>query len=143
MSRRRTAGLATVGYLVLLPNLHYREGRGSMFAAAARFPDRVAAAASFYGTWLVSDAAGSPHLTLGKARGELYIACAEHDDRAPLPMVAELKRRFDASGARGELEIYPDVRHGFGFPQHRHLRQAGRQAALAAADCAVRPQPGG
>ena len=39
-------------------------------AAAARFPDRVAAAASFYGTWLVSDAVESPHLTLGKAKGE-------------------------------------------------------------------------
>ncbi len=36
-------------------------------AAAARYPDRIAAAASFYGTWLVSDAVESPHLTLGKA----------------------------------------------------------------------------
>ena len=34
-------------------------------AAAARFPDRIAAAASFYGTWLVSDAVESPHQTLG------------------------------------------------------------------------------
>lgn len=58
-------------------------------AAAARYPDRIAAAASFYGTWLVSDAEESPHLTLGQAKGELYIACAEHDELAPLPMVAE------------------------------------------------------
>ncbi|GHD61758.1 hydrolase [Thalassobaculum fulvum] len=85
-------------------------------AAAARYPARVAAAASFYGTWLVSDAEESPHLTLGKARGELYIACAEHDDLAPLPMVEELRGLFEASGARGELEVYPDVHHGFGFP---------------------------
>ncbi len=85
-------------------------------AAAARFPDRIAAAASFYGTWLVSDAEESPHLTLGQAKGELYIACAEHDELAPLPMVAELKQLFEASGARGELEIYPTVHHGFAFP---------------------------
>ena len=58
-------------------------------AAAARFPDRVAAAASFYGTWLVSDAVESPHLTMGQADGELYIACAEHDDLAPPHMVEE------------------------------------------------------
>jgi carboxymethylenebutenolidase len=39
--------------------------------AAARFPDRIAAAASFYGTWLVSDAEESPHRSLAKAKGEL------------------------------------------------------------------------
>jgi carboxymethylenebutenolidase len=34
-------------------------------AAAARYPERIAAAASFYGTWLVSEAEESPHLSLG------------------------------------------------------------------------------
>ncbi len=86
-------------------------------AAAARFPDRVAAAASFYGTWLVSDAEESPHLNLAKAKGELYIACAEHDELAPLPMVAELRTLFEKCGNPGELELYPGVHHGFAFPQ--------------------------
>jgi carboxymethylenebutenolidase len=86
-------------------------------AAAARYPERIAAAASFYGTWLVSDAEESPHLNLGKARGELYIACAEHDELAPLPMVEELRALFDRSGNPGELEMYPAVHHGFAFPQ--------------------------
>ncbi len=86
-------------------------------AAAARFPERIAAAASFYGTWLVSDAEESPHLSLGRARGELYIACAEHDELAPLPMVEELRGLFERSGAAGELEMYPGVHHGFAFPQ--------------------------
>jgi carboxymethylenebutenolidase len=86
-------------------------------AAAARYPERVAAAASFYGTWLVSDAVESPHLTLGKAKGELYIACAEHDDLAPLPMVEELRGLFTRARAPGEIELYPGVHHGFAFPQ--------------------------
>ena len=86
-------------------------------AAAARFPDRVAAAASFYGTWLVSDAVESPHSTLGQMAGEIYIACAEHDDLAPPPMVAELRLLFAQSGATGEIEVYPSVHHGFAFPQ--------------------------
>src|SRR5215475_3743317 len=73
-------------------------------AAAARNPGRIAAAASFYGTWLVSDAEESPHLSLGRIKGEVYIACAEHDELAPPDMVKELKKLFDASGARGELE---------------------------------------
>ena len=86
-------------------------------AAAARYPDRVAAAASFYGTWLVSDAEESPHLTLGKAKGELYISCAEHDELAPPDMVKELKALFDKSGNGGELEIQMGVHHGFAFPE--------------------------
>jgi len=86
-------------------------------AAAARYPDRIAAAASFYGTWLVSDAVESPHLNLGKAKGELYISCAEHDDLAPPEMVKELKALFDKSGNAGELEVHPGVHHGFAFPE--------------------------
>jgi carboxymethylenebutenolidase len=42
-------------------------------AAAARYPDRIAAAASFYGTWLVSEAEESPHLSLGKVKGQLSL----------------------------------------------------------------------
>jgi carboxymethylenebutenolidase len=86
-------------------------------AAAARFPDRIAAAASFYGTWLVSDAEESPHLSLAKSQAEIYIACAEHDDLAPLSMVEQLRTLFKASGAKGEIELFPDVHHGFAFPQ--------------------------
>jgi carboxymethylenebutenolidase len=82
-------------------------------AAAARYPERVAAAASFYGTRLVSDAEESPHLSLGKVEGELYIACAEHDELAPPPMVDELRTLFQRAGSPGEIELYPGVHHGF------------------------------
>jgi carboxymethylenebutenolidase len=96
-------------------------------AAAARFPKRVAAAASFYGTWLVSDAKESPHLTFSQAQGELYISCAEHDELAPLCMVDELRQLFDASGAKGELEVYPSVHHGFAFPNRWCYEQAAAE----------------
>jgi carboxymethylenebutenolidase len=86
-------------------------------AAAARFPDRIAAAASFYGTWLVNDAEESPHLNLARIKGEVYIACAEHDELAPLPMVEELKVLFARAGAKGEIEMYMGVHHGFAFPE--------------------------
>jgi carboxymethylenebutenolidase len=86
-------------------------------ASAARYPDRIAAAASFYGTWLVSDAEQSPHRSLDQVKGELYIACAEHDDLAPPAMVDELERLFEQSGVAGELERYPGVHHGFAFPE--------------------------
>src|SRR6266850_1463082 len=73
--------------------------------------------ASFYGTWLVSDAEESPHLSLGKVEGELYIACAEYDELAPPPMVDELRILFQRAGSPGEIELYPGVHHGFAFPE--------------------------
>jgi carboxymethylenebutenolidase len=88
-------------------------------AAAARYPARIAAAASFFGTWLVSNAVESPHLTLGKVTAELYIACAEIDELAPLTMVEELRGLFKKAGSPGELEVYPGVHHGFAFPQRK------------------------
>jgi carboxymethylenebutenolidase len=88
-------------------------------AVGARYPDRIAAAASFYGTWLVSDAEESPHLSLARIKGEAYIACAEHDDLAPLPMVEELRGLFARAGTAGEIELYPGVHHGFAFPERR------------------------
>jgi carboxymethylenebutenolidase len=86
-------------------------------AAAARYSDRIAAAASLYGTWLVSEAEESPHRSLSRVKGELYIACAEHDALAPLPMVEELRGLFTPAGVAGEIELYPGVHHGFAFPQ--------------------------
>jgi carboxymethylenebutenolidase len=175
MARR----LATVGYVVALPNLYYRAGRDTMYgpevltegsddhtrmravrtkmtippvmedigamlayvdgrddviagrigchgycmsgpyalAAASRYPERVGAAASFYGTWLVNDTPESPHLTFAQGSAERYIACAEHDALAPLPMVDELRQLFEAAGSPGEIELYPGVHHGYAFPQ--------------------------
>ena len=86
-------------------------------AAAARYPDRIAAAASFYGTWLVSGAQESPHLSLANIGGEVYIGCAEHDELAPLSMVEELRGLFKKARTAGEIELYPGVHHGFAFPQ--------------------------
>jgi carboxymethylenebutenolidase len=96
-------------------------------AAAARYPDRVTAAASFYGTWLVSEAVESPHLSFGKVTGEVHIACAEIDDLAPLPMVEELRGLFVKAGSPGEVEIYPGVHHGFAFPQRKVYDKAAAE----------------
>jgi carboxymethylenebutenolidase len=85
--------------------------------AAANFPDRVAAAASIYGTYLVTDKADSPHVAARRCKAELYIACAEIDQWAPLEMVEALDSSLKADAIRAELEMYPGVHHGFAFPQ--------------------------
>lgn len=84
---------------------------------AARWPERVGAAASIYGVRLVTDQADSPHLAAAKCGAELYFACAEHDSYAPLEMVEALDQSIKARNLNAEVEIYPGVHHGFAFPQ--------------------------
>lgn len=95
--------------------------------AAARFPDRVAAAASLYGVRLMTDAPDSPHLMARKAKGELYFACAETDRWAPLEMVEALRKDLAAHAVKAEVEIYPGTEHGFGFPQRPAYNKAAAE----------------
>lgn len=85
--------------------------------AAGRYPDRVGAAASVYGTFLVTDKADSPHIAGPKGGAELYFACAEIDRWAPLEMVEALDASMKGADVKAEVELYPGVHHGFAFPQ--------------------------
>ena len=91
-----------------------------VFRAAGAFPDRVAASASVYGARLITDQPDSAHLLAGKIKGEMYFACAEHDDYAPPETLAQLREVFADAKTRGIIEIYPRAEHGFAFPT-RHL----------------------
>jgi carboxymethylenebutenolidase len=84
--------------------------------AAARHPDRVAAAASIYGVRLITDKADSPHLVARKAKAELYFACAETDRWMPLDQIDPLKQALKEANATAEVEIYRGTEHGFAFP---------------------------
>jgi len=85
------------------------------FAMAAMFPDRIRAAASMYGVRLFGD--GSPAHLAADVRGELYFACAEHDEYAPPEMINGLETHLRAVGANARVEWYPGAHHGFAFPQ--------------------------
>ena len=96
-------------------------------SAAARYPERVAAAASIYGTNLVTDKPGSPHLAAARARAELYVAFAETDHYVPLEMVAPLREALHQSGVTAEVEVYGGVEHGFAFPQRPAYNKAAAE----------------
>lgn len=95
--------------------------------AATRHPDRVKAAASLYGTWLVTDKPDSPHLTVRDARAEIYIAFAETDQYVPLDWIAPLNQSLTAAGLRHEVELYKAADHGFAFPQRRTYDRAASE----------------
>ena len=87
------------------------------FAAAARFPEKIAASASLHGIRLYSDAADSPHLDAHKITGEMYFGCAETDEYAPREMVDALDACLANSGINYRIEWYPGTQHGFVFPK--------------------------
>ncbi|UCH41197.1 MAG: dienelactone hydrolase family protein [Gammaproteobacteria bacterium] len=97
------------------------------FAAAAAFPDRIAASASFHGVRLLTDAKDSPHLNAGNIMGEMYFGCAETDEYAPQKMIDELESYLTKTGIKFRIELYPDSEHGFVFP----LRQGKYHKASA------------
>ena len=102
----RTEMIGTVGYCM--------SGRYAI-NAATHLADRVKAAASIYGTHLVTDQPDSPHLAPRKTKAELYFACAETDIYAPLEIIEQLKAAMQDANA--EVEIYPGTHHGFAFPK--------------------------
>ena len=108
-------------------------------AAAARYPGRIAAAASFHGTWLVSDAEGSPHLTFAKTRGEIYISCAEHDEGRPSGHGRGAARPLRGVGSGGRARDPPRRAPRVRLSRALVLRQARRGTALGAAHRALSP----
>jgi len=103
----RTPELGCVGYCM-----------SAQFAinAAARFSDRIVAAASIYGTGLMTDSPDSPHLAPQRTDARLYFGCAENDPYAPREMIDRLRAELAAKGGNAEVEMYPGAAHGFAFP---------------------------
>jgi len=94
--------------------------------AAASFPERVTAAASMYGTYLVTDKDDSPHKRAHQTKAELYFGCAETDRWAPPETVSALWESVRAL-PNAEVEIYPGVEHGFAFPQRAAYDKAAAE----------------
>jgi carboxymethylenebutenolidase len=104
----RTDRVGAVGYCM--------SGRYAV-NAATHFPDRVRAAASIYGTHLVTDQPDSPHLAARRTNAELYFGCAQTDIYAPMETIEKLRQAMEADHANAEVEIYPATHHGFAFPK--------------------------
>jgi len=84
---------------------------------AARFGHRFAASASLYGVLIVTDKEDSPHLLVDKIKGEMYYGFADVDPAVPENVIPTLKAALDKAGVKYRLEVLPDTRHGFCFPE--------------------------
>ena len=84
---------------------------------AARYANRFAALASLYGVGIVTEAEDSPHLLVDRIRGEMYFGFAEIDEHVPAEVIPTLTGALDKAGVRYGLDVFPNSRHGFQFPE--------------------------
>jgi carboxymethylenebutenolidase len=90
---------------------------GSMaLRTAAAQPDRIAAAASFHGGGLYTDAPTSPHLVLPRVKARLYFGHAVQDRSMPEEAIQKLDQALAAWGGRYESEVYADAFHSWTSP---------------------------
>jgi carboxymethylenebutenolidase len=92
----------------------YCMGGNLSLRAAGRFPDRVAAAASFHGGGLASDAPDSPHRLAGRIKARVYVAGAIEDQSFPDEMKARLEAALTDAHVNHTVETY-QAKHGWVF----------------------------
>ena len=83
---------------------------------AAVCPDQVAAAASFHGGQLVTEAQDSPHSRIPHVKGELYFGHAIEDQSMPPDAIEKLNDTLKAWGGAYDSEVYEGARHGWTVP---------------------------
>ena len=83
---------------------------------AADQPDRIAAAASFHGGFLVTDKPDSPHRILGPVKARLYFGHAVEDATATPEQVAALEQALRDWHGAFQSEVYEGARHGWTTP---------------------------
>jgi carboxymethylenebutenolidase len=87
-------------------------GKMAMFAAAAR-PDKVAAAASFHGGGLCTDAPTSPHLVLPRIKARMYFGHADKDHSMSEEAIAKFEQALTAWSGKYESDIYRGAFHSW------------------------------
>jgi carboxymethylenebutenolidase len=95
----------------------YCLGGGLALTAAGRFPDRVAAAASFHGGQIASTAPDSPHLLAGAMKAKVYVAGAQDDASFDAEQFDRLSTALAEAGLEHTLVTYPAA-HGFAVPDN-------------------------
>ena len=103
----------------------YCMGGRLVMAAAGAYPDRFVAAASLYGSGIVTDEADSPHLRLHELSGELYFGLADNDIYVSDEEMTALRAHLATLDVDHTIELYPDTEHGFVFPERYCFSPAG------------------
>lgn len=97
---------------------------GLAVSLARAMPERVKAAASIHGAWLVRDTDDSPHLGLDAVAAELHFAWCAEDTTAPAEHREVLEAALRDAGVTYTLDWHDDAVHGFAPPGPRYHQEA-------------------
>jgi len=97
---------------------------GLAVSLARAMPERVAAAASIHGAWLVRETEDSPHRGLDPVQAELYFAWCADDPTAPESDMPILEEAMTAAGIDYTIDFLTDAVHGFAPAGPRYHRAA-------------------
>ncbi len=101
--------IGTVGYCM---------GGARALNAAAAYPDRIRAAASFHGGNLASDADDSPHRNAAAIKARVYVGVAGVDRSFPPEQSARLAQALREAEVDHAIENYVGMAHGWAVPDH-------------------------
>jgi carboxymethylenebutenolidase len=104
-----TGAIGTVGYCM---------GGARAITAAAHYPERIKAAASFHGGNLASDAEDSPHRLADRIKARVYVGVAGVDNSFPPEQSARFAEAFRIGGVDHIVENYVSMAHGWAVPDH-------------------------
>jgi carboxymethylenebutenolidase len=110
--------IGTVGYCM---------GGARALNAAATYPDRIVAAASFHGGNLASDAPDSPHWQAAKIKARLYVGTAGVDRSFPPDQSAKLAEALRTAEVDHTIENYVGMQHGWCVPDHSVFDATGAE----------------
>jgi len=105
----------------------YCMGGARALTAAANYPDRIAAAASFHGGNLASDAENSPHRLADRIKARVYVGVSGIDNSFPPEQSARFAETFRVAGVDHAMENYIGMAHGWTVPDHGVYDEAGSE----------------
>jgi carboxymethylenebutenolidase len=94
----------------------YCMGGSRALTVAGRYPERFAAAASFHGANLASDALDSPHRLAGRLKARVFVGTADVDDSFPVEQSTRLADVLRTAHVDFALESFIGVQHGWTVP---------------------------
>jgi carboxymethylenebutenolidase len=119
--------LAKEGFCDKIGTVGYCMGGGRAINAAAHYPERVVAAASFHGGNLANDAPDSPAANAGKLKARVYVGVAGVDGSFPPEQSARLATAFREAEVDHIVENYVGMKHGWCVPDHSVFDETGAE----------------